>query len=154
MLVADELAVDRSDSGHVLRPLATNEVASDRTHRVDARVQQGVDRLKATTHLQVVGGSAEWREVLRKATQVAPTDTTVLVTGESGTGKEVVARFIHAASSREVRAVRRAQLRRAARTVARVRAVWLRAPAHSRARSGQSPAWWSWRQAACCFSTR
>ena len=38
--------------------------------------------------------------MLRKSTQVASTDTTVLVTGESGTGKEVVARFIHAASSR------------------------------------------------------
>ena len=41
--------------------------------------------------------------MLRKATQVASTDTTVLITGESGTGKEVVARFIHAASSRRGR---------------------------------------------------
>ena len=64
-------------------------------------MQRGVDRLKAATHLQVVGESAEWREVLRKATQVATTDTTVLITGESGTGKEVVARFIHAASARK-----------------------------------------------------
>ena len=39
--------------------------------------------------------------MLRKATQVAPTHTTVLITGESGTGKEVVARFIHAASVRK-----------------------------------------------------
>ena len=68
---------------------------------LDATVQRGVDRLKAATHLQVVGESAEWREVLRKATQVAATDTTVLITGESGTGKEVVARFIHAASARK-----------------------------------------------------
>ncbi len=52
-------------------------------------------------HLTVVAASAEWQEVLRKAARVAPTDTTVLVTGESGTGKEVVARFIHAASSRK-----------------------------------------------------
>ena len=51
--------------------------------------------------LRVVGESAEWRDVLRKATQVAPTDTTVLITGESGTGKEVVARFIHATSARK-----------------------------------------------------
>ena len=40
-------------------------------------------------------------KVLHKATQVAPTDTTVLITGESGTGKEVVAQFIHAASARK-----------------------------------------------------
>jgi two-component system response regulator FlrC len=39
--------------------------------------------------------------VLKKATQVAATDTTVLLTGESGTGKEVVARFVHRASPRK-----------------------------------------------------
>jgi two-component system response regulator FlrC len=38
--------------------------------------------------------------VLKQATQVAATDTTVLLLGDSGTGKEVVARFIHRASAR------------------------------------------------------
>jgi transcriptional regulator with PAS, ATPase and Fis domain len=68
--------------------------------RNDINVQRGVDRVKAGTSVRIVGESVEWREVLRKAAQVAPTETTVLVTGESGTGKEVVARFIHAASVR------------------------------------------------------
>ena len=80
---------------------ATHSVDDHRANRLDASVQRGVDRLKAATHLEVVGESSEWGDVLRKATQVAATDTTVLVTGESGTGKEVVARFIHAASARK-----------------------------------------------------
>jgi len=53
-----------------------------------------------TNDKRVVGESAEWLEVLKKAAQVAKTDTTVLVTGQSGTGKEVVARFIHRVSER------------------------------------------------------
>jgi DNA-binding NtrC family response regulator len=48
-----------------------------------------------------LGQSAEWKSVLRKATQVAATEATVLLQGESGTGKEVVARFIHRASPRK-----------------------------------------------------
>jgi Nif-specific regulatory protein len=51
--------------------------------------------------VRVIGQSAEWRQVLRNAAQVALTDTTVFLQGESGTGKEVVARFIHRASPRQ-----------------------------------------------------
>ena len=82
---------------------ATHNGDDHRADSLEASVQRGVDHLKAATRRQVVGESPEWRAVLRKATQVASTDTTVLVTGESGTGKEVVARFIHAASSRRDR---------------------------------------------------
>src|SRR6267142_2920781 len=78
---------------------------------VDARMH--VDRLDSrirdvmtTTERQagavrVIGQSPEWRQVLREATQVAVTDTTVFLQGESGTVKEVVARFIHRASPRK-----------------------------------------------------
>ena len=90
------LGAGRGELGRV-----TPQIDGDRAQRIDADVQRGVDRLQEGTHLRVVGESGEWREVLRKATQVASTDTTVLITGESGTGKEVVARFIHAASPRK-----------------------------------------------------
>ena len=50
---------------------------------------------------EIVGESKTLKEVLHKVTQVAPSDTTVLVTGETGTGKELVARAIHNESSRQ-----------------------------------------------------
>lgn len=49
---------------------------------------------------QFVGKSHEMVKVYRRIMQVAPTDSTVLITGESGTGKELVARAIHKHSQR------------------------------------------------------
>jgi transcriptional regulator with GAF, ATPase, and Fis domain len=49
---------------------------------------------------RLIGQSAPWQDVLKKAAQVAATETTVLLQGDSGTGKEVVARFIHRKSPR------------------------------------------------------
>ena len=48
----------------------------------------------------MVGKSTAMQRVLNAIETVGPTDATVLITGESGTGKELVARAIHAASSR------------------------------------------------------
>src|ERR1700741_1873940 len=47
-----------------------------------------------------VGASDAWREVIRRAAQVAATEATTCLQGESGTGKEVIARFIHQLSPR------------------------------------------------------
>ena len=76
--------------------------ARQRADRLEARVRTLSDELDRTTGLRrIVGESAAWKGVVKAATQVAPTDTTVLLTGESGTGKEVIARFIHRASPRD-----------------------------------------------------
>ncbi len=52
---------------------------------------------------EIVGQSAPLAEVLRRVSQVAPTDATVLIEGETGTGKELIARAIHNRSPRKER---------------------------------------------------
>ncbi len=73
--------------------------ARGRADRLDARIQSMA--AVRDSGGPAIGQSAEWKGVLRKATQVASTESTVLLQGESGTGKEVVARFIHRASPRK-----------------------------------------------------
>ena len=48
----------------------------------------------------IVGKSEKMLSVLDLVTQVAPSRSTVLISGESGTGKELIAKAIHAASTR------------------------------------------------------
>jgi transcriptional regulator with GAF, ATPase, and Fis domain len=58
------------------------------------------DELDAGTECaRIIGESPAWRGALTQATQVASTNTTVLLL-PSGTGKEVVARLVHRVSSR------------------------------------------------------
>lgn len=47
-----------------------------------------------------IGKSKAVKSVLNLISRVAPLPSTVLITGESGTGKEIVARMLHAQSSR------------------------------------------------------
>ena len=76
--------------------------AHARAERLEVRAKSLAAELDLRSGLaRAIGHSPEWTSVLKKATQVAVTETTVLVQGESGTGKEVVARFIHRASPRK-----------------------------------------------------
>jgi transcriptional regulator with PAS, ATPase and Fis domain len=79
----------------------TLPVDRDVTDRFDSRRRDltGTREVEPGTS-RVIGQSPEWRQVLRKASQVARTDTTVFLQGESGTGKEVIARFVHRESPR------------------------------------------------------
>lgn len=69
------------------------------------RLQRRVDVLETDISREypidgIVGGSESFRKALEDARKAAQTDATVLIIGESGTGKELVARSIHAWSSR------------------------------------------------------
>ena len=91
---------------YVTKPLDPDEIAhlvkNALQHR---RAQQENIALKETVAEvlrppDMVGKSPAMQRVLDAIETVGPTDATVLITGESGTGKELVARAIHAASSR------------------------------------------------------
>ena len=63
-----------------------------------------VEEIRAAHNFEeIVGNSAPLAEVLRRVSQVAPTDATVLIEGETGTGKELIARAIHNLSPRKER---------------------------------------------------
>lgn len=64
------------------------------------RLRQAHPRPEHPDELGLVGKSRKMREIFKTIGQVAPTDETVLITGESGTGKELVARALHAHSTR------------------------------------------------------
>ncbi|MBI4748427.1 MAG: sigma 54-interacting transcriptional regulator [Acidobacteria bacterium] len=52
---------------------------------------------------EIVGASGVMERVFQKISQVAETDSTVLINGETGTGKELIARAIHNRSPRKKR---------------------------------------------------
>src|SRR5215472_11190592 len=98
--IADRLALIL-EREHVVEATKRADKADARAAQLESRVRQLTDELHARTgSRRVIGESVPWREVLRKAAQVAAVETTVLLLGESGTGKEVVARFVHRGSAR------------------------------------------------------
>lgn len=55
---------------------------------------------RAARESEMIGDSAAMQRLYKLIGQVAPTDSTVLITGESGTGKELIAEAIHRHSTR------------------------------------------------------
>src|SRR5262249_12592600 len=88
----------------------TRTMIVDITERVlveqeKARLQQQnqylQEDIKAVHNFEeIIGQSPPLLAVLNNVRQVAPLDTSVLITGETGTGKELIARAIHSSSKR------------------------------------------------------
>src|SRR5512140_3570747 len=98
--IRDRLALNLT-SGRGAEASRRADEAVARARVLESRVRALTEELNARVgYRRIVGDSPSWRQALTQATQVAATETTVLLLGESGTGKEVVARFIHRASSR------------------------------------------------------
>ena len=82
-----------------------NARAFEEIEQLKARFEQENSYLheevrEAKSFGEIIGGSADIRQLLRQLTLVAPTNASVLILGESGTGKELVAREIHRQSKR------------------------------------------------------
>ena len=77
-------------SGTLLRVISHEDELRRLSHPEE--VHEGLD--------EMVGKDASMQSVFRLIQEVAPTDSTVLITGESGTGKELAARAIHRLSQR------------------------------------------------------
>ncbi|GAC1588152.1 MAG: sigma 54-interacting transcriptional regulator [Hymenobacter sp.] len=91
-----------------------NLFAFEQIEELKAQVEQErtylVDEINTTARFGAdsgafIGRGPALQQVLLRISQVAPTDTTVLISGETGTGKELVARELHNASPRHGRAL-------------------------------------------------
>jgi DNA-binding NtrC family response regulator len=60
-----------------------------------------IERQQLRVITGIVGETDAMREAIERVVQIAPVNSTVLITGESGTGKERIARGIHALSPRK-----------------------------------------------------
>ncbi len=86
---------DPDDLTHLIRN-ATRQIAlSEENEALRSRVVS----LESVEDL--IGTSEAMQEILKAIENVAPTQSSVIITGESGTGKELVARAIHANSPRK-----------------------------------------------------
>jgi PAS domain S-box-containing protein len=90
---------DRKESEEFLR-LAHEEVSSLKNQLQEENIYLKEEIRLQQNYGEIIGESDALKYVLFKIEQVAPTDSTVLITGETGTGKELVAAAIHKGSTR------------------------------------------------------
>jgi two-component system response regulator AtoC len=98
-------AMKKGAYDYILRPfdveaverVITRALTAERTRRENQFLREEVEKGWG----EFVGRSATMQRVYELIQQVAPSNTSVLITGETGTGKELAARAIHRASPRK-----------------------------------------------------
>lgn len=83
-----------------LRAIVHQAVAERELRLQNRKLQQRIKKRGQSLSHKLIGNSPKIKQVISMVQKVAPTDSTVLIHGESGTGKELVARAVHANSSR------------------------------------------------------
>ncbi len=94
----DRVAFQQSIEGTIPESIFYDFEHRHQLENEDIVLRAEVDR--TSVFEEIVGVSSSLRSVLSEVSQVAPTDSTVLITGETGTGKELIARAIHKRSRR------------------------------------------------------
>jgi DNA-binding NtrC family response regulator len=92
------------DNDRLLATIRT-QVALGRALRRGQLLEGENLRLKGGDAPELVAGSDAMKPVVELIERVGPSDANVLIVGEHGTGKEVVARWLHAVSSRSEHAL-------------------------------------------------
>jgi DNA-binding NtrC family response regulator len=90
------------DNARLLQQLRT-QIELGRAIRMSQRLESENRALRRDGTPELVATSPAMQPVLRLMERVGPSDANALITGEHGTGKEVVARWLHAASTRAAR---------------------------------------------------
>ena len=81
-----------------VRMLVRDAVELSRLRHENRRLRTLVDNLQGGG--SIITRNPSMQKLLATARQVAATDCNILITGESGTGKELLARYVHAHSTR------------------------------------------------------
>ncbi|WAC14679.1 sigma-54-dependent transcriptional regulator [Dyadobacter pollutisoli] len=95
----EQLVTDRT--ADLNKALAEVERLKDQLQAENVYLKEEINKSKNPD--DIISQSKPFEKVLNKIRQVAPTNSTVLITGESGTGKELLARAVHNLSNRKGR---------------------------------------------------
>lgn len=106
-LTSDDLSLLRTfadnSAAAIANARAFEEIANLR-HQLELENEYLREEINSSDlHGEIIGRSPALKKILQQVELVAPTETTVLIQGESGTGKELIAKRIHAQSTRRER---------------------------------------------------